>query len=165
METVLASGGARGGVVLKILKAMFSNPLMIGVGLGLAVNLSGLVMPEYVIAPIEFMARAVIGTALFALGGILVQYSLNERFAEIGMVTSLRLIWHPFVGYVLSHWVFGLDMDIVRGIVVVAAMASGINAYVFANMYDGGKGTAASSILVGTALSVLSVSVWLYILS
>jgi len=165
METVLASEGPRGGTLQKILKAMFSNPLMIGVGLGFAVNLIGLTLPEAVIAPIEFMARAVIGTALFALGGILVQYGLNERFAEIGMVTVLRLIWHPFVGFALSHWVFGLDMDIVRGIVVVAAMAPGVNTYVFANIYGGGKGTAASSILIGTALSVLSVSLWLYILS
>ena len=47
---------------------------------------------------------------------------------------------------------------------VTAAMAPGINAYVFANMYGRAKRVAASSVLLATGLSVGTVWVWLAIL-
>jgi predicted permease len=43
-------------------------------------------------------------------------------------------------------------------------MAAGINAYIFANMYGRAKRVAASSVLVATALSVVTAWVWLSIL-
>jgi predicted permease len=52
----------------------------------------------------------------------------------------------------------------IKGAVITAAMAPGINVYIFANMYDRARGTAASSVLVGTVASLFSVTFWLYIL-
>ena len=43
-------------------------------------------------------------------------------------------------------------------------MAPGVNTYVFANMYGKAKRVAASSVLFGTALSIVSVWVWLAVL-
>jgi malonate transporter and related proteins len=40
-------------------------------------------------------------------------------------------------------------------------MAPGVNAYVFANMYGTAKRVAASSVLLGTAGSILTVWIWL----
>jgi hypothetical protein len=43
-------------------------------------------------------------------------------------------------------------------------MAPGVNAYMFAHLYGVGKRVAASSVLVATALSIVTVWVWLHIL-
>jgi predicted permease len=43
-------------------------------------------------------------------------------------------------------------------------MAPGVNAYVFANMYGVARRVIASSVLISTAVSVLSVWMWLAIL-
>jgi predicted permease len=43
-------------------------------------------------------------------------------------------------------------------------MAPGVNSYLFARMYQRGLDTAASTVLLGTAASVLSVSAWLWVL-
>ncbi len=51
-----------------------------------------------------------------------------------------------------------------RSAVVTAAMAPGVNTYVFASMYARGQAQAASAVLLATALSVLTASVWLAIL-
>ena len=51
-----------------------------------------------------------------------------------------------------------------RSIVLMAAVAPGLNAYLFASMYNRALGAAASSVLLTTALSVFSVSAWLLIL-
>jgi hypothetical protein len=44
-------------------------------------------------------------------------------------------------------------------------MAPGANAYLFASMYQRAMRVAASCVLLGTALSVLSASVWLALLA
>ncbi len=46
----------------------------------------------------------------------------------------------------------------------LAAMPPGINGYVFAAMYDRAVGTAASAVVLGTALSLLTITVWLALL-
>ena len=57
-----------------------------------------------------------------------------------------------------------LPLDITNSIVLMAAMAPGLNAYLFASMYNRGVDVAASSVLLSTILSVVSVSAWLIIL-
>ena len=65
-------------------------------------------------------------------------------------------------------WLFGssagLPQDLFRSGVLNAAMAPGFNAYIFANMYGRAKRVAASSVLIGTATSILSVWFWLTLL-
>ena len=51
-----------------------------------------------------------------------------------------------------------------RSAVVTAAMAPGVNAYMFAHMYGVGKRVNASSVLVATALSIVTAWGWLHIL-
>jgi predicted permease len=43
-------------------------------------------------------------------------------------------------------------------------MAPGMNAYIFAHMYGAARRVAASAVLAGTALSVVTVWVWLGLL-
>jgi predicted permease len=43
-------------------------------------------------------------------------------------------------------------------------MATGVNGYLFADMYGSAKRVAASSVLIGTGLSVLTLWCWLAIL-
>jgi predicted permease len=40
-------------------------------------------------------------------------------------------------------------------------MAPGVNTYIFASMYARGQAVAASAVLIGTLLSVGTVSIWL----
>jgi predicted permease len=47
---------------------------------------------------------------------------------------------------------------------MTAAMAPGINTYVFANMYGKARRVAASAVLMGTGLSIFTVWVWLAVL-
>ena len=51
-----------------------------------------------------------------------------------------------------------------RSAVLTAAMAPGVNTYVFANLYGVANRVAASTVLMATAASIASVWVWLQIL-
>ncbi len=164
MEAARSDGRGLAGTTRVIARAMFRNTLMIGLALGFVVNLSGLVLPSAVLPAIELVARAALPAALFGLGGMLTRYSLRASVGEAGLITVLSLLVHPAVAYVLATQVFDLSVEFTRSAVVTASMAPGVNAYVFAKMYNRAVGAAASAVLLATGLSILTIPVWLYIL-
>lgn len=163
MEASRADGRGVAGTANAVAKAIFRNTLMIGLALGFAVNMSGYNLPDPLISATEMVARTALPAALFALGGTLTRYSLRASLGEAGMISMLKLLLHPAIAYVMCTLVFDLPIEFTRSAVVTAAMAPGINAYVFANMYNRAKGAAASAVLLGTLTSIFSASMWLVI--
>jgi len=157
------SGATLGSLPRKVLKAMFSNALIIGIGLGFAVNLSGAPLPGALTDAVDMMVRAALPAALFGLGGVLYRYRPEGDASTIAMICIVSLILHPSITYALGR-AFDLDRDAMRSAVITAAMAPGINTYLFANMYGVARRVAASGVLIGTALSLITVWVWLAIL-
>jgi predicted permease len=150
--------------VRAVARAMFRNALMIGLALGFAVNLGHLPFPAPLRGAVEMMADAALPAALFGLGGVLTRYAIRASLAEAGMIAALSLVLHPALTYGLAQGVFHLPQGFLRSAVVTAAMAPGVNAYVFASLYSRGQAQAASAVLLATGLSVLTVSFWLAIL-
>jgi malonate transporter len=164
MEIVRADGASLVATARAIARAVFRNALMIALALGFAVNLLGIALPAPVRSAVDMLAESALPAALFALGGVFTRYAVRSSLGEAGSITVLSLVVHPTIAYVLSAHVFGLPAEFVRGAVVTAAMAPGVNTYVFASLYARGQAQAASAILLATAVSVLTVSAWLAIL-
>lgn len=164
MELSREGGTGIGGALVRTVKSTLSNALTVGLGAGLALNLGGITLPEPVFATVDMLADAALPVALFGLGGALTRYAIKAEFSEAMMVAGLSLIVHPAIAYGLSAWVFDLPEAFVRAAVVTASMPTGINGYVFAHMYNRAVGTAASTVLLGTMLSVLTITAWLAIL-
>ncbi|WP_071672381.1 AEC family transporter [Nioella nitratireducens] len=164
MEIVIAQTRQPMRLVSIVGRAMFRNSLMIGIALGFVVNLTGLALPGVVSEAIDLMIRAALPAALFGLGGVLYRYRPEGDAKEIAYVCVLSLMVHPAIAYGMGHYVTGLQEGQLRAAVVTGAMAPGVNAYLFANMYGAARRVAASSVLIGTALTVLTASGWLLIL-
>ncbi|MEO0624181.1 MAG: AEC family transporter [Pseudomonadota bacterium] len=159
----------RDGVAVRVAlqrsaRAMFRNALTVGILLGFVFNLGHVPVPEPLAAMIDLLASAALPVALFGLGGVLTRYKLRAEVSEALMVSAFSLILHPLIAYVLAAHVFGLGDAFVRAAVLIAAMPPGVNGYIFAAMYGRAVGTAASTVLLATALSVVTVTVWLGIL-
>jgi predicted permease len=146
-----------------VLRAMFRNTLVIAIALGFAVNLSGLPIPAVVYDGLDLVIRAALPTALFALGGVLFQYRPEGDLRTIAMVCGIVLLMHPALVWLLGRSL-DLPADAFRSGVLTAAMAPGVNAYIFANMYGRAKRVAASSVLLATLGSIVTVWVWLTLL-
>ncbi len=160
MEITRAHGQAGFGVVAKVLKAMFSNALIVGISLGFVVNFTGIILPGPLADGFDLIVRAALPAALFGLGGVLVQYRPEGDLRVIAWVCAISLVAHPLItrglGLALS-----LPDGATRSAVLTAAMAPGVNAYIFANMYGRARRVAASSVLIATGLSLVTVWLWL----
>ena len=160
MEFVRNRGKSGASFAAAVFGSMFRNVLIIGIGLGFAFNLAGIPIPAVADDALGLITRAALPCALFALGGVLVQYRPEGDLRAIAFVCAISLVLHP--GLV---WLFGgalsLKPDLFRSAVMNSAMAPGFNAYIFASMYGRAKRVAASSVLIATGASLLTVWLWL----
>lgn len=165
MEIVRArsSGAPARSIPGTVLKAMFRNALVIAILLGALFNFFSLGLPRPVEDALDMMVRTALPAALFGMGGVLYRYRPEGDFRIIAFVCAVSLVLHPSITWTLGK-AFSLDVAEFRSAIITAAMAPGINAYVFANMYGRARRVAASSVLLATALSVGTVWVWLAIL-
>ena len=163
MEIARHGGVGVVSTVRAVTTAMVKNALMIGIALGFAVNLSGIALPGVLTEAIDLMIRAALPAALFGLGGVLVRYRPEGDLLTVLFVCAVGLLLHPAITWTLGQG-FGLAQAPFRSAVVTAAMAPGVNAYVFANMYGVGKRVAATAVLFATTLSIVTVSIWLSLL-
>jgi predicted permease len=147
----------------KVSRAMFHNAVVIGVGLGLIVNLSGLPIPQTLDDALALISRAALPAALFGLGGVLVRYRPEGDMKVILYIVAVSLVAHPLITYSLGLG-FGLSTDSLRSAVVTGSMAPGINAYVFAIMYGHANRMAASAVVIATGASIATVTIWLQVL-
>lgn len=163
METILGRGHSGWTMLRSALRAMFRNTIILGIGLGFAVNVSGLPLPAVADDALGLISRAALPGALFALGGVLVQYRPEGDLRTIAYVCAISLMLHPSLVWLFGKG-FDLPQDLFRSGVLNAAMAPGFNAFLFANMYGRARRVAASSVLIATGISILSVWFWLTVL-
>ena len=164
MELVKSSEKSIKKNIFVILKAMFSNALVVGIVLGFIVNILGLSIADTIQASIDMITAVALPAALFGMGGILYQYRPEGDAGPILMVCAVSLIIHPLIVW-LTGSKFNLSDAQMKSTVITAAMAPGINTYVFANMYGRARRVASTGVLLSTTLSIGTVWFWLNILS
>lgn len=152
------------GSVIGLFNTLAHNPLLVALFLGFLFNFSGLTLPRVIDDALALLVRGALPAALFALGGILVAYRPEGDFKLIGWVVLLSLFGHPLIAWLMAHEVFALPFPLPQAAVVTAAMAPGVNTYLFASMNGTGQRVAASAVLVGTLASIITASFWLHLL-
>ena len=148
---------------LIIFKAMFSNALVVGIVLGFLINILGIDLAKTIQASIDMITAVALPAALFGMGGVLYQYRPEGDIGPITMVCLVSLLLHPVIVWITGVSSGLTDMQM-RSAVITAAMAPGINTYVFANIYGRAKRVASTGVLLSTAFSIGTVWVWLSLL-
>ena len=165
MELTRRDAQPLGATLVLAFRRVISNPLIWGILGGIVLSLTGLELAEPVAAFFSMLGQAVVPVALFGIGGALNEFKLSDNWQQALVASFIKLIVHPAIAYGLMIWVFHVPMDIARYGILLSAMPSGINIYVFATFYDRGVSVAANTILIATVLSALTISGWLYVLS
>jgi predicted permease len=134
------------------------NPIIMGLLFGLVANLSGIALPGGLDRTVELIGSSAVPCALFAMGASLASYPLFGDVAPAVALATVKLFLHPLFVWILAVPVFGLEGIWVPVAVTMAAMPTGVNAYLFGARYDAAPGVAARTILLGTIIGVGTIS-------
>jgi len=159
------SRGHAGGTWLALregLRQCLHNPIILGLAVGLALNLTGLPPAGALGRSMELLAQSAAPCALFATGAQLAQYQIRGAVLEALGVTTLKLVLMPLGVALLGTRVFTLPSEWLAVACTVAALPSGVNAYLLGNRYQHGIEVATTSIVLSTSVSVLTLSFWLW---
>jgi malonate transporter len=151
--------------VLQSLARLFLNPVILSLVLGVGFNLASLEISGPADRVLGSLAAAAPSVALFALGLGLAQYKFRGELESSITLTLLKCIVHPILVWV-ACWMLNIELLWTQVAVILAAMPTGINAFIFAHKYGTRVSIVTKSILLGTLFSILSVSLLLkYFLS
>ena len=150
--------------IKKSLKSILLNNLTIGILLGIGFNLFKFEFSATVEKLLEFGTSWIIPISLFTMGGVLYHYKVSKDYKIPATIISTSLLIQPAVVYLLGSQFSNIEIDYLRNAVIMAAMAPGLNAYFFANMYSVCRDLVATTILISTVLTVFSSTLWIYFL-
>jgi len=144
--------------ILDFFKNPFFSSLAVGVVLSL-LNFKGPVA-DMIQKPIFMLGTTASPLALFALGGF-----LHGKFAPHHLSRSVLLTVVKLAVFPLLTWLFvslmGLGADFTAISVVVASMPSAVTAFVIAEKYHLDNELVANTILLSTAVSIVTISLFL----
>ena len=145
--------------------AIFLNNLAVGILLGIGFNLLNLEFSIHIEKVLKNGTTWIIPLSLFTMGGVLYYYRIASSYQLPFAIIFTSLILQPAIVYLLGVYSLGIELEKLRNAVIMAAMAPGLNAYFFANMYDNSRDVVATTILISTGLTIFSSSFWIYFLS
>jgi len=145
------------GTVAKLL----FNPVIFSLGLGIAANLTGVAVTGIPGQIISMLSAAAPACALVALGAGLAQYDLRGDLKLALMLSLCKDVAHPALVWI-ACWLLHVPVLWTQVAVVLAAMPTGINAFIFARNYEVKVSVVSKTIVFSTLLSTITVSVLLH---
>ena len=141
----------------KVLLQPLSNPMIIASALGVLVALTGWQEPELLRKPIDMLAGGAVPMVLLAFGLSLAgraPLQKDDGRTETLVATFLKIAGMPVIVWLLGRFVFGLEGQHLLASVIMAALPTAQNVFLFASPYGRGMTVARDVILCTTILCV-----------
>lgn len=146
-----------------LLRELLRNPLMIATLTGVAVNLAGIAMPDFILASLSRIGNASIALGLITVGAGLRLSGLHQAKAMAGYFIAIRLLAMPVIAWLLGNYA-NLAPAQLQIAVLFGALPTASSAYVLATRMGGNGPFVAFLISAGTLLSVVTLPFWLAVL-
>ncbi|MBB1342373.1 AEC family transporter [Pseudoalteromonas sp. SG44-1] len=145
-------------------KSMVLNPIVLSIGCGLILNVSGIVLFDNLAKSLELLATPAIACALFVLGANLAFYKIAANWQPALIASLMKIFLLPAGVFLIGAYAFELDREILNVLVLLSASPVGVNAYLIASQIGQHQVTLAGAVVLSTVLSVISFSFWLSVL-
>ena len=136
------------------------NPVILSLMLGVAANITGSAVHPGLDRMLELLGSAAPGCALIALGIGLAQYELSGGYDNVAPLVILKNFVYP-AGVWLGCTLSGVEREWLYVAVLLAAMPTGINAFIFSSRYGIREETVSKTIVVSTVVSSVVVTLLL----
>lgn len=134
----LEDGGGAPASLWRAFTAPFANPVTLATAAGLAVAASGVRVPEIVWNPVELVGHASVPLLLLVFGMSLFGHrplGRKDLVVDTLVATGVKLLLMPALGYAAGRWVFGLEGVDLFGVVVMAALPTAQNVFLFSGQF------------------------------
>jgi malate permease and related proteins len=159
---VVARGKA--STVGENLRKVLSAPAVYAAVIGLALNLTGLRLPEPILRAAHIMGQGLVPASLIVLGVQLLSAwrgrHAGDGSAILAVVAIGRLIVAPLAAYLVAGFI-GMDELAQKVLTLEAATPSAVMALVLATEYGANVSFAAKAVFVTTIASIATVAAWL----
>lgn len=145
-------------------KSMVLNPIVLSIGCGLILNVSGIVLFDNLATSLELLATPAIACALFVLGANLAFYKIAVNWQPALIASLMKILLLPAGVFLIGAYAFELEREILNVLVLLSASPVGVNAYLIASQIGQHQVTLAGAVVLSTVLSVVSFSFWLSVL-
>lgn len=137
------------------------NPVVMAVFAGLMWRVTGLPSPPGLLRhTLELLGAAAPPVALFCLGGSLLGFNARGAWLPITVALLLKLIALPGAAWLICT-AFGLRPDQRAVAVLMGALPTGANAFLLAQRYRTASDQSGAAVLLGTTLSIVTLSLLL----
>lgn len=137
------------------LRNLLKNPIIVAILVGTALSISGLTLPQPVDRVLGALASVAGPLALVVVGLGLSEYGVRQGLALGLTITSLKLVLHPAVIWLLA---MALDLPPMErhAVVLLGSLSVGVNVYLVATQFETLRSAVASSLVLSTALAALT---------
>jgi malonate transporter len=152
-----------GATALEVIKKIVLHPFLIATALGVASAALHFEPPIALDRLMQFLQNAAAPCALFALG-VTVALRPMARFPwDVPAAVAIKLVLHPLLVLALLSLLGPFSETWVYAAVLMAALPPALNVFIMARQYDTWVEQASSSILLGTLVSVVTLTfvMWL----
>lgn len=150
-------------IILEVVKRVGGHPLIIASALGVLSAALQFSPPVALDRLMQFLQNAAAPCALFALGVTVALRPLKKMPWEVPPLAGVKLLLHPVLVFMLLSLFGPFDLVWVDTGVLMAALPPALNVFVFARQYDSWVEEASNSVLFGTALSVITVTIVIWL--
>lgn len=147
-----------GATAVEVVKRIVLHPLMIATAVGVASAAVHFQPPVALDRLMQFLQNAAAPCALFTLGVTVALRPLKKMPWEVPFTTAVKLVLHPLLMYLLLSLFGPFDETWVYTAILMAALPPALNVFVFARQYDTWVEQASSAVLVGTLVSVVTLT-------
>lgn len=159
---ILITGSRDGRMSLGVLKTvgigLLKNPMIVSMTLGLLWSSTGWAVPGPINEFLAILGAAATPGALFAIGASLAGKSA-ERLSVAGWLTFCKLVLHPLAVAFAALLLFPVPVFDAAVMIAAASLPVAGNVYILAQHYGVAPQRVSASILVSTAISIVTVSI------
>ena len=145
-------------IALEVFKRVGGHPLIIASALGVLSAAFDFQPPVALDRLMQFLQNAAAPCALFALGVTVALRPLKKMPWEVPPLAFVKLLLHPMLVFLLLSLFGPFDRIWIETAVLMAALPPALNVFVFARQYDAWVEQASSAVLIGTLVSVVTLT-------
>lgn len=159
--TILITGTRDGRMSAAVLgtvgKGLLKNPMIVSIALGLGFSAASVPIPDVVNDFLGLLGAAATPGALFAIGASLAGKSA-ERMSVAGWLSFCKLILHPAAVALAALVLFPVAPFDAAVMIAASSLPVAGNVYILAQHYGVAPQRVSASILISTAISIVTVS-------